>query len=197
MDAVTNGTDALDYFAMADYDVAVLDIMMPGMDGISLVKEIRRRGIKTPVLFLTAKDSVDDKVSGLDAGADDYLIKPFDFKELLARIRALSRKYGGDKASAISVGDLILDTAAHTVFRGDQPIDLSAKEFALLEVLMKNVGRVLSRDQIEASLYNFDYDGSSNVIDVYISFLRKKIDADYEKKYIKTVRGSGFMLREP
>lgn len=196
VDACLDGQDALDHFLSASYDAAILDIMMPKIDGITLVKTVRAKKISTPILLLTAKDSIEDRVNGLDAGADDYLIKPFDFKELMARIRSITRKYSSAKTSILSVGTLQLNRAERTVLRDGKLIELSAKEFALLELLMVNAGQVLTRSQIEESIYDFDYEGASNVVDVYISFLRKKIDASYEKKYIHTIRGVGFSIKE-
>lgn len=196
VDSAFDGSEALDYLMSAEYDIAILDIMMPKMDGITLVKEMRKRKINIPVLFLTARDTIDERVEGLDSGADDYLVKPFDFKELLARIRSLTRKYSTSKSSILEIGDLRLDTASKSVSRAGIEISLSAKEFALLELLMKNAGNVLSREQIEEKLYDFDYEGSSNVVDVYISFLRKKIDANHNTKYIHTIRGIGFSIKE-
>lgn len=196
VDACLDGQDALDHFLSASYDAAILDIMMPKIDGIALVKTVRAKKISTPILLLTAKDSIEDRVNGLDAGADDYLIKPFDFKELMARIRSITRKYSSAKTSILSVGTLQLNRAERTVLRDGKLIELSAKEFALLELLMVNAGQVLTRSQIEESIYDFDYEGASNVVDVYISFLRKKIDASYEKKYIHTIRGVGFSIKE-
>lgn len=196
VDSCFNGTEALDFLFAADYDGAVLDIMMPGLDGYQIVEKLRREGNETPVLFLTARDSIADRVKGLDLGASDYLIKPFSFEELMARIRSMTRKASGNQSSLFSVADLSVDTASHIVCRGTEKIPLSAKEFALLELLIRNKGRVLSRDSIENSLWNFDYEGGSNVVDVYIRYLRKKLDDGHEKKLIHTIRGSGYVLRE-
>ena len=169
VDSCHDGDEALNYLDSADYDAAILDIMMPRRDGYEVLKHLRGLGKETPVLFLTARDSIADRVAGLDLGADDYLIKPFDFDELLARIRVLTRK---------------------------RPIELSSREYAILEYMALNQGRVLSREQIEDHIWNFDYSGGTNVVDVYISYLRKKIDSGEEKKLIRTVWGTGWMLKE-
>jgi len=177
-------------------DVIILDIMLPIMDGLTILKKLRAQEIKTPVLMLTAKDTVPDKIKGLDTGADDYLTKPFDFTELLARIRALMRRSGEVKESLIHVGDLEIDTATHEVRRDGKIILLSAKEYALLEYLAYRKGHVVSRFDITEHIYNEDFDLDSNVIDVYVNFLRKKIDKEFEKKLIHTVRGAGYILKE-
>ena len=169
---------------------------MPKRDGLSVLKAIRQKGSSLPVLFLTAKDSISDRVLGLDSGADDYLIKPFDFDELLARIRVMTRKRTPHTSSVLTVGDLTLDTGTHQVTRGGRPIDLSAREYAILEYMCMNPGIVLSREKIEDHIWNYDYSGGSNVVDVYISYLRKKIDGGQEKKLIRTVWGSGWTIKE-
>ena len=196
VDSCFDGEEALDYIDMADYDGIILDIMMPKMDGLAVLRQMRAEGNDTPVLFLTARDAVEDRVEGLDTGASDYLIKPFAFEELLARIRAMTRKASGIQSSTFTAADLVMDTAAHTVSRGGRDITLSAKEFALLEYLLRNKGKVLSRTMIENNLWNFDYEGGTNAVDVYIRYLRKKIDDDFEQKLIHTVRGSGYILKE-
>lgn len=196
VDSCFDGEEALDYMDAAQYDCLILDIMMPKKDGLAVLNELRGRGDTTPVLFLTARDAIDDKVKGLDLGADDYLIKPFAFEELLARIRVLTRKKAGNVSNTYEAADLVLDAAAHTVKRGGKDISLSAKEFALLEYLLRNKGKVLSRTMIENSLWNFDYAGGTNAVDVYIRYLRKKIDDDFEPKLIHTVRGSGYILKD-
>ena len=196
VDSCFDGEEALDYIDMADYDGIILDIMMPKMDGLAVLRQMRAEGNDTPVLFLTARDAVEDRVEGLDTGASDYLIKPFAFEELLARIRAMTRKASGIQSSTFTAADLVMDTAAHTVSRGGRDITLSAKEFALLEYLLRNKGKVLSRTMIENNLWNFDYAGGTNAVDVYIRYLRKKIDDDFEQKLIHTVRGSGYILKE-
>ena len=196
VDSCFDGEEALDYMDAAQYDCLILDIMMPKKDGLAVLNELRGRGDTTPVLFLTARDAIDDKVKGLDLGADDYLIKPFAFEELLARIRVLTRKKAGNVSNTYEAADLVLDAAAHTVKRSGKDISLSAKEFALLEYLLRNKGKVLSRTMIENSLWNFDYAGGTNAVDVYIRYLRKKIDDDFEPKLIHTVRGSGYILKD-
>lgn len=196
VDGCYDGQEALDFLDMANYDAVVLDIMMPKKDGISVLKEMRRAGNNTPVIFLTAKDSIEDRVKGLDLGADDYLIKPFSFDELLARIRAITRKSSGNSSNIFTVADLTLDVTAHTVFRAGKEVSLSAKEFSLLEYMLRNKGRVLTRSMIENNIWNFDYEGGTNAVDVYIRYLRKKIDDDFEPKLIHTIRGSGYVLKE-
>lgn len=196
VDSVYDGEEAIDILSYTDYDAVILDIMMPKADGFAVLRALRSKGKNTPVLFLTARDSVQDRVAGLDSGANDYLVKPFSVEELLARIRAMTRTAFGVSDSLLSVGDLTMDTAAKIVKRGGKEIPLSAKEYALLEYLMHNVGIVLSREKIENHIWNFDYEGGTNVVDVYIRYLRKKIDEGYDKKLIHTVRGRGYVLRE-
>ncbi|MBQ3262311.1 MAG: response regulator transcription factor [Oscillospiraceae bacterium] len=196
VDACFDGLEALDYLSGASYDVIVLDRMMPRMDGMELLSRLRAQGDETPVIFLTAKDAVAERVRGLDAGADDYLVKPFSFEELMARIRVVTRKHSGSTTNLFTVGDLTVDTGAHTVRRGEKNINLSTKEFALLEYMIRNKGVVLSRESIENNLWNYDYSGGSNVVDVYISYLRRKIDSGWPKKLIHTVWGVGWVLRE-
>ena len=196
VDACFDGLEALDYLSGASYDVIVLDRMMPRMDGMELLSRLRAQGDETPVIFLTAKDAVAERVRGLDPGADDYLVKPFSFDELMARIRVVTRKHSGSTTNLFTVGDLTVDTGAHTVRRGEKNINLSTKEFALLEYMIRNKGVVLSRESIENNLWNYDYSGGSNVVDVYISYLRRKIDSGWPKKLIHTVWGVGWVLRE-
>ena len=195
MDSCKNGREVLEYMAGAEYDALILDIMMPVLDGLSVLKKIRQRGSTVPVLLLTAKDSIEDRVAGLDAGANDYLVKPFAFEELLARIRVLLRKPAGTPSSCLQTADLKILLDTHQVFRGDTEIRLSGKEFSLLRYLMQNEGIVLSRDKLEQHIWNYDYTGGSNVIDVYIRYLRRKIDDGYEPKLIHTVRGAGYVLK--
>ncbi len=195
VDSCLDGEEALDYLLSAEYDGAILDVMMPGKDGFEIVKEMRAKGIRTPILFLTARDSIADRVHGLDLGADDYLVKPFSIEELLARVRALTRSSYTSRSSVLTAADLSLDLTAHTVRRAGHLIDLTAKEFALLSYLMHNQNIVLSREKIEDHIWNFDYEGGTNVVDVYIRYLRKKIDEGYEPKLIQTVRGVGYMLK--
>ena len=196
VDSCFDGEEALSYIEMAEYDGIILDIMMPKRDGLSVLHSLREKGVGTPVLFLTARDAVEDRVLGLDSGADDYLVKPFAFDELIARIRAMTRKSAGNSSNIFSVADLVMDTASHTVTRGGKEIALSAKEFSLLEYLLRNKGHVLSRTMIENNLWNFDYSGGTNAVDVYIRYLRKKVDDGFEPKLIHTVRGCGYVLKE-
>lgn len=196
VDACFNGKEALYYLENTEYDAAVLDIMMPGMDGLEVLRAVRKKGLDLPIMFLTARDSIADRVTGLDTGADDYLIKPFDFDELLARIRSMTRKRSSHTSSVLTVGDLTLDTGSHTARRGNRVIDLSAREYAILEYLCMNPGIVLSREKIENHIWNYDYNGGTNVVDVYISYLRKKIDGGCDKKLIRTVWGAGWMIKE-
>lgn len=196
VDSCFDGQEALDYAMAADYDVIVLDVNLPKMDGFTVVERLRDGGCGTPVLFLTARDSVMDKVTGLNAGGDYYLTKPFSFDELLAVIKVMARKYTGNRTNEYSVGDLVVDTDAKTVTRGGEAIDLTSKEFALLEYMIRNRGVVLSREMIENNLWNFDYEGGTNVVDVYIGYLRRKIDKGRDKKLIHTVWGTGWVLRE-
>ena len=196
VDCVFNGEDAYDLVSMTDYDAAVFDVMMPKIDGFSLLRKIRNEGNNLPVLFLTARDSIEDRVEGLDIGADDYLVKPFAFEELLARIRALIRKNSVSNSNIITVADLTVDISSRKVARGGKDILLSAKEYELLQYLAVNNGIVLSREKIEDHIWNYDYEGGTNVVDVYIRYLLKKIDEGYDKKLIHTVRGMGYVLRE-
>ena len=196
VDGCSDGEEALDYIESTDYDLIILDIMMPKADGLTVLRKIRRAGNNVPVLLLTAKDAVSDRVEGLDAGADDYLTKPYAFSELLARIRALLRRQGGVKSDVLTAGDLVLELSTKKVMRGETEIELSSKEFALLEALMRNKGQVLSRSQLETRVWDYSFTGGSNVIDVYIRYLRKKIDDPFPEKLIHTVRGSGYVLKE-
>ncbi len=196
VDACFDGEEVLDYLQCAEYDALILDIMMPKMDGIAVLQRLRERENAIPVLLLTAKDSIEDRVTGLDAGADDYLVKPFAFEELLARLRVLLRKPVTQKSSVLRVADLSLHMDTRQVFRGDKEIRLSSKEYALLHYMMQNAGVVLSRDKLEQHVWDYDFSGGSNVIDVYIRYLRKKVDEGYENKLIHTVRGHGYILRE-
>lgn len=197
VDGCFDGEEALDYLESVEYDAVVLDIMMPKRNGLQVVEQLRRQGNHTPVLFLTARDSIDDRVTGLDAGADDYLVKPFAFDELLARLRVMTRKRGGERSNLFTIDDLTLDIRSKRVERGGVELKLSAKEYALLEYLIRNKGVVLSRIQIEENIWGFDYEGSSNIVDVYIRYLRRKIDKDHPVKLIHTIRGSGYVLKLP
>lgn len=195
VDAVYSGRDALDWAEAAPYDLIILDILLPELDGLSVCRELRRRGLRTPILMLTARDAVDDRVAGLDAGADDYLVKPFAMKELLARLRALTRRAANaDKSPVLQVADLSLDTRTHRVKRGGKTIELTAKEYAVLECLMREPERVLTRTMIAEHVWNYDVFNQSNVVDVYIRNLRRKIDDGHDLKLIHTVRGAGYRL---
>ena len=196
VDGCMDGEEAEDHLLGAEYDGILLDVMLPKKDGYTLIRELREKGSDTPVLFLTARDAVSDRVEGLDLGANDYLVKPFSFDELLARIRVMTRKSAGAATNVFTCGDLTLDEAAHTVTRAGRRIELSAKEFAVLDCLVRNKGAVLSREAIENSVWNYDWEGGTNVVDVYMSYLRRKLDADFEKKLIHTVRGVGWVLRD-
>ncbi|MDU1911997.1 response regulator transcription factor [Fusobacterium sp.] len=196
VDSCHDGEEAINYIKSASYDIIIMDIMMPQKDGYEVLKEIRYEGNPVPVLFLTAKDALEDRVKGLDLGADDYLVKPFHFEELMARIRVMIRRSHGKASNQLQIADLILDINAHTVKRNNNFIELSAKEFAILEYMMQNAGIVLSREKLETHIWNYDYQGASNMIDVYIRYLRIKIDKDYEHKLIHTVRGVGYMIKD-
>lgn len=196
VDACFDGEAALDYLEAAEYDAAVLDVMMPKLDGFEVLKRLRAQGKDLPVIFLTARDSISDRVTGLDLGADDYLVKPFDFDELLARIRAMTRSKAGNAHSLFTLADLTLDPATHIVTRAGQQISLLPKEFAILEYMMRHQGIVLTREQLENQIWNYEYSGSSNNMDVYISRLRKKLDAGHNVKLLHTIRGVGWVLRE-
>ena len=196
VDSCLDGNEVEHYLAGAEYDAILMDVMLPGKDGFSLVSAMRERGMDTPVLFLTARDSVADRVTGLDLGGDDYLVKPFDFEELLARIRAMTRKHAGSRSNVFTLADLSVDTRRQRVERGGKEIALLPKEFAILEHLIRNKGAVISREQLEDRIWNYEYSGSSNNVDVYMSRLRKKLDEGYDVKLIHTVRGAGWVLRE-
>ena len=193
-DCVYNGKDALDYLESTTYDVALLDVMMPFLSGFEVLERYRKNGGKTPVIFLTARDGVEDRVAGLDGGADDYIVKPFSFSELLARIRVVLRHPGEKNTSILRTEDLELDMKSHRVKRAGKEISLSSKEYAILEYMMLNEGAVLSRESFISHIWNWDYEGESNVVDVYIRLLRKKIDDEFEIKLIHTVRGSGYIF---
>lgn len=196
VDSCYNGLEALEFMSCACYDVIVLDIMMPKMDGLEFVRVLRGRNDMTPVLFLTSRDSIADKVKGLDCGGDYYLVKPFDSRELIAVVRVMTRKYTGNKTTVLSIADLTLDMSAHSVTRAGKNVDLTAKEFALLEYMLRNKGVVLTREMIENNIWNYEYTGGTNVVDVYVGYLRKKMDTGFEKRLIHTVWGTGWVLRE-
>lgn len=195
VDQCYNGEDGLDYISTSSYDVIIMDIMMPKMDGHEVVQQMREEGNKTPVLFLTAKDSLEDKVSGLNLGADDYLVKPFEFDELIARIYALARRGRNQAVEDIVAGPLRLNQKSRSVYLHGKPITLTAKEFDLLFYLASNQNIVLSRQQILDHVWEYDYESYSNLIDVYIKDLRKKVDIDETQKLIQTVRGVGYVFR--
>jgi two-component system OmpR family response regulator len=195
VDVATSGEDSLWMVGAVDYDAIVLDVMLPGVDGFETCRQIRGKGVRSPVLMLTARDSVEDRVAGLDSGADDYLVKPFAFAELLARLRALARRGPLERASVLEVGDLRLDPATRRVWRGSVPIHLSAKEFSLLETFMRRPDEVLSRLHLLEHAWDFAYENRSNVVDVYIGHLRNKIDEPFGRRSLETVRGAGYRLR--
>ncbi len=195
VDSCYDGESAFDYLCMAEYDGVILDIMIPGKDGFTVLKEVRSKGITTPILFLSAKSDVNDIVRGLDLGADDYMVKPFEFKELLARIRMIIRKKVDVHENIYNCGDLVVDCNACSVKRGERQIELSPKEYSVLLYLIRNQNIVVTREQIEANIWAFDRDVSSNLVDVYIRYLRKKIDDGFEFKMIQTIRGVGYVLK--
>ena len=198
VDSCFDGEEALDYIFSVEYDIILLDIMLPKKNGFEVMESMRKKGIKTPVLFLTARDQIEDRVKGLDLGADDYLVKPFAFEELLARIRVVLRKNsvsGEDSGNILKIANLTVDCNKHEVFRDEISIKLSAKEFSILEYMMRNRGRVVSKEKIEEHVWDFDYEGGSNIVEVYIKFLRKKIDNDFSPKLIHTIRRVGYVLK--
>jgi DNA-binding response OmpR family regulator len=195
VDVAPDGTQGLDLASEGLYDLIVLDLMLPGLSGMDVLKELRKQKIQTPVLILTARSKVDQKVQGLDAGADDYLTKPFAIEELLARARALLRRASGEGGGILQVDDLVLNPATREVTRGGQRIELTTKEYALLEYLMRNASRVLTRPMISEHVWNLDFDTFTNVIDVYVNYLRNKIDRGRDRKLIHTIRGSGYVLK--
>ena len=196
VDSVLDGEEALDYLEYGEYDLVILDIMMPKVDGFEVIKKLRDKGNHTSVLMLTARDSADDKVKGLDLGADDYIVKPFDFNELMARIRAVVRRKYGNSSNKLVIGDLILDTSEKSVTRAGRQIELTGKEYEVLEYLMQSKNRILSREQIKEHVWDFDYEGDSNIIDVLIKNIRKKIDVEDGKQIIYTKRGLGYVIKE-
>ncbi|MCI8494233.1 MAG: response regulator transcription factor [Lachnospiraceae bacterium] len=196
VDSCYDGKEAMELLSCAEYDAIILDIMMPKADGYEVLRKLRSSGTSTPVLFLTARDAVSDRVKGLDSGANDYLVKPFSFEELSARLRVMLRTSFGVTSNVLSLADLTMDCTAHVVKRGGKEISLSAKEYELLEYMLHNQGIVLSREKIEDHIWNFDYEGGTNIVDVYIRYLRKKLDEGQAEKLIHTVRGKGYVLRE-
>jgi two-component system OmpR family response regulator len=196
VDVVPDGDEAVVRATATEYDVIVLDVMLPRLDGFQVCRQIRTRGVWAPVLMLTARDAVEDRVDGLDAGADDYLVKPFSFAELLARLRALSRRGPVERPALVQVGSLQLDPSTRRVWRGDEEISLSAKEFALLETFMRRPGQVLGRFALLEHAWDYAYENRSNVVDVYVRYLREKVDRPFGVSSIETVRGVGYRLRE-
>jgi heavy metal response regulator len=196
VDVSGDSTAGLGLALSNDYDAILLDIMLPGKSGFTMLRDLRKRGKAVPVMILTARSSVEDRVQGLDLGADDYLPKPFDFQELLARLRAITRRPASPPRTVLTAADLELDTVRHEVKRRGKRIDLTSKEFALLEYLLRSKGSVATRGMILDHVWDLDYHGSSNLVEVYINYLRRKIDQDYEPKLIHTVRGVGYVLRE-
>lgn len=196
VDAAFDGEEGVRKAEANSYDLILMDVMLPKMDGLTAIKYLREKGIMTPVLCLTARDSVDDKVSGLDIGADDYLAKPFAFVELVARSRALIRRGSNDRGADIHFADLRLDPVAHKVWRAGDEIVLTSKEYALMEYFMRNPNRVLTRQMIAENVWDYTFDSFTNIIDVYVNYLRNKIDQKYDKKLIHTVRGAGYALKE-
>ena len=197
IDTAYDGLDGEEMALMGTYDIIILDIMLPQKDGLAVCRDLRNRRINTPVLMLTARDALDDRVRGLDSGADDYLIKPFEVDELRARIRALLRRESSSKSALLQVGDLSVDPATHAVKRAGKSIELTAKEYSLLEYFMRHPNHLISRDMAESHLWSYDRVVASNVVDVYIRRLRRKIDDPYEVKLFETVRGAGYRLRVP
>jgi DNA-binding response OmpR family regulator len=197
VDVAYDGVEGEDLAVFTPYDVIILDVMLPKRNGIEVCRSLREQKIATPILMLTARDALDDRVSGLDSGADDYLVKPFELKELRARLRALLRRHSTSKAGDLALDDLRLDPAGHYAWRADRPIELTAKEFALLEYMMRNPNRLITREMVVSHLWDYDQNIASNVVDVYIRRLRRKVDDPHEVKLIETVRGAGYRLRRP
>lgn len=197
VDIAYDGRQGLELALASDYDILILDLMLPHIDGITILKEIRKQKITAPVLLLTAKTKVEEKIEGLDSGADDYLTKPFAFEELLARVRALLRRKENEKSLILKVADLKLDTQSHKVYRKDKEIELTPKEYAILEYLLRNKNKVVSRQKLTEHVYDYHFDPDTNVIDVYINKLRNKIDKDFTPAVLKTVRGIGYTIKEP
>ncbi len=196
VDLLADGAEASRYAATGVYDLLVLDRMLPGLDGLEVLRGLRAGGVATPAIFLTARSSVADRVEGLDAGADDYLVKPFSFAEFLARIRVVLRRGGEPQPTTLRVSDLSLDPIARLVERAGRRIDLTSKQFSLLQYLMRHAGQVVSRTMIQEHVWNFDFDGLTNVVDVHINRLRNKVDRDFDRPLIQTLRGVGYVLRE-
>lgn len=196
VDVAYDGEEGLYMASEGQFDLIILDLMLPKIDGLEVLTRVRDKGIDTAILLLTAKDSVEDKVTGLNKGADDYLTKPFAFSELLARVRSLLRRGKGDTKTELQVGDLTLDLVSHNVKRNEVEMELTGKEYSLLEYFMRNEGKVLTRTMIAEHVWDYNFDTFTNVIDVYINHLRKKIDKDHPKKLLHTLRGVGYVMRE-
>ena len=196
VDSVLDGEEALDYLEYGEYDLVILDIMMPKVNGFEVIKKLRDKGNHISVLMLTARDSADDKVKGLDLGADDYIVKPFDFNELMARIRAVVRRKYGNSSNKLVIGNLVLNISEKSVTRAGKQIELTGKEYEVLEYLMQSKNRILSRDQIKEHVWDFDYEGDSNIIDVLIKNIRNKIDVEGGKQIIYTKRGRGYVIKD-
>jgi heavy metal response regulator len=194
VDLASDGPEALHWVAIASYDLIILDVMLPGMDGLAFCETLRGHGIVLPILMLTARDTIEDRVAGLDSGADDYLVKPFAFAELLARIRALLRRESAFLGTVLQIADLSLDTRSHEVYRNGQPIPLTTKEYRLLELLMRHPNQTITRDAIAEHIWNYEFDNISNLIDVHIHALRRKMDDPYPTKLLHTIRGVGYRL---
>jgi two-component system, OmpR family, copper resistance phosphate regulon response regulator CusR len=197
VDAAYDGVEGEEMALLTPYDAIILDVMLPRKDGLDVCRDLRDQRLRTPILILTARDAVEDRVEGLDSGADDYLVKPFAIDELRARLRALLRRESSERGAVLKIGDLVLDPAQHRVERAGQSIGLTSKEYALLEYLMRNANRLISREMAEAHVWSYDYAGASNVVDVYIRRLRRKVDDPFEVKLLETVRGAGYRLCKP
>jgi DNA-binding response OmpR family regulator len=196
VDSAKDGREGENYISSAEYDCIILDIMIPFQDGLTLLRKIRAKNISAPVLLLTAKDSISDRVTGLDSGADDYLIKPFSFDELLARVRAMLRRHKDKKNTVLSVGDLEMDTITREVKRGSKVIELTSKEYSILEYFLRNKNRVLTKSQIAEHVWNYDFEYNSNIVEVYVRYLRRKMDDEFKNKLIHTIRGGGYVIKD-
>jgi DNA-binding response OmpR family regulator len=196
VEVANNGKRALELALREPYDLIILDLLLPGLDGLSVLRELRRQRMTAPVLILTARKEVDERVSGLDAGADDYLVKPFAFAELLARVRALLRRQGSDRSAILQMADLIVDPVTHRVTRGERAIELTPREYAILDYLLRNAGRVMTRMLIAEHVWDYHFDSDTNLIDVYVKRLRQKLEASDEPRLLHTVRGIGYVIRE-
>lgn len=197
VDVSHDGEDGLHLAITEPYDLVILDIMLPKRDGVEILRRMRQKALQTPVIFLTAKDAVDDRIKGLDIGADDYIVKPFSYGELMARVRALIRRTHSETANVLKVGNLTLDLEQHEAVRGDRKVALSSKEFVLLKYFMQNVDKVLTRTAIGEHVWDMNFTGLSNVVDVYVNYVRNKVDRGFPKKLIHTIRGVGYVMRKP